>query len=268
MRGSLGPYVENTARYFGEEVIVRTEEEMAEEYRGLEVAGVLLGWDNETATGLPPVPNDWVADMVRRFPNVFPLGFAGLDPWKGKAAIRELERSVKELGLRGVKVHPVAGQFYPNDPRFYPLWEKCQELGVPLMSHSGTTGLGAGLPGAMGVKLKYGQPIFLDDVAADFPGLTIICAHHGFPWESEAIALALHKGNVFMDLSGYAPKYFSPTLIHEINTRLQNKVVFGTDYPFMPPKRWLTEFQALEIRDGVRSKVLLENARRILGLSL
>jgi len=261
-----GPYTEATMKYFKQPLKIRTDEEMAEEFRSLDLKAVLLGWDDETVTGLPPLSNDWVASMVRRFPDVF-IGFAGVDPWKGKAAIKELERAVKELGLRGAKFQQAGQAFFPNDRRFYPLWEKCQELKIPVLFHCGTTGLGAGTPGGMGVRLKYIQPIYIDDVAADFPELTIIAAHPAWPWQDEMLAIAIHKANVYIDLSGWSPKYFPPQLVREINSRLQDKAMFGTDYPWVTPERWLKDFEGLELKAEVRPKILLENARRVLGLA-
>ena len=222
--------------------------------------------DTETSTGERPDTNDYVAGIVKKHPQQF-AGFCSVDPWKGKAAVEELDRSVKELGLRGLKLHPVHQAFFPNDSRFYPLYEKATELAVPVLFHSGFAGAGAGLPGGGGLKLKNGAPIpHVDDVAADFPYLTIIMAHPAWPWTEEQIAVALHKANVYLDLSGWSPRYIPETLIREVNTRLQDKVFFGSDYPYIRPERWLRDFQNLEIRDEVRPKVLLENARRVLKL--
>jgi len=181
--------------------------------------------------------------------------------------VQELERSVKELGLRGLKLHPSVQAFYANDHRFYPLWEKCAELDIPVLFHSGQTGVGAREPGGGGVKLKYCQPIpYFDDVAADFPTLTIIMAHPAVPWQEEQLSVALHKQNVYIDLSGWSPKYFRPMLVQYMKSLLQDKVLFGTDYPVMMPERWLKDFEQLELKDEVRQKVLLDNARKILKL--
>ena len=260
-----GPFTEATAKYFKTQIKVRTVDEMAQEFRDLDIKAVLLGWDDETATGQPPLSNDFVARCVREHPDVF-VGFAGVDPWKGKVAIKELERSVKELGLIGAKFHQAAQQFFPDDNRFYPLWDKCQELGIPVLFHCGTTGLGGGTPGGMGIRLKYLRPICLDDVAADFPDLTIIAAHPAWPWTEEALAVALHKANVYIDLSGWSPKYFPAALVNDIKTRLQDKAMFGTDYPYITPQRWLSDFELLDITPEIRQKLLVDNAKRILKL--
>ena len=242
-------------------------DEMASTFRELDMVGVIFSVDTETTTGDPPDSNDYVAGIVQRYPEQF-IGFATVDPWKGRAAIKEVERAVRELGLKGLKLHPIHQAFFPNDSDFYPLYEKCADLGVPVLFHTGFGAAGADMPGGAGLKLKYSAPIpGIDDVAADFPELTVIMAHPAWPWVEEQIAVALHKPNVFIDLSGWAPKYIPEALIRETNTRLRDKVLFGSDYPYLSPERWLREFEELPIRDEVRSRVLLENARAVLGIS-
>ncbi len=265
-RRKSGIYGDALEKYFNTKLEVLSEEEMAKVYQDHGIMGVLLPTDDETVTGLKPISHEYVAEMVRRFPETF-IGFAGVDPWKGKAAIEELERAVKELGLRGAKFQQAAQAFFPNDRRFYPLWEKCVELKIPILFHCGTTGLGAGMPGGLGIKLKYVDPLPIDEVAADFPELTIICAHPAWPWTDMAIAMAIHKANVYVDLSGWSPKYFPPQLTRDINSRLQNKALFGTDYPFIKPERWLRDFEQLELKPEVRQKILLENAKKVLKLA-
>jgi len=253
------------AGYFKAGAMPRSPEEMYETYRALDLFGVIFAIDAETTSGVPYVGNDYVASVARQYPDRF-IGFASVDPWKGTWAIQELERSVKELGLRGLKLHPTTQAFFPNDTRFYPLWQKCAELDVPALFHTGQTGVGSGTPGGGGYKLKYAHPMHLDDVAADFPDLTIILAHPSVPWQEEQLAVALHKGNVYIDLSGWSPKYFRPVLTQYATTLLQDKVLFGSDYPVLQPERWLRDFEALEMKPEVRQKILLDNARRVLKL--
>ncbi|MCH7786926.1 MAG: amidohydrolase [Chloroflexi bacterium] len=253
-------------QYFRVQSMPKSYDEMAAKYKELDLFGVILSIDTETVSGEPPDTNDYIAEIVRKYPEQF-LGFASVDPWKGKWAIQELERSIGELGLKGLKLHPVAQAFFPNDTKFYPLYEKCSALGVPVLFHTGMAATGAGTPGGGGYKLKYSAPIpGIDDVAADFPDLTIIMAHPAWPWIDEQIAVALHKPNVFLDLSGWSPKFIPEALIREANTRLRDKVLFGSDYPFITPERWLSEWEELPIRDEVRPKILIENAKRALGL--
>ena len=242
-----------------------TSEEMAEYYERIGMFGVLFAIDDETTSGRAPVPNDYIAECVRRWPGTF-AGFGTVDPWKGKISVNEAAR-VKDLGLKGLKFHPSTQQFYPNDPRFYPLWEKAQELGLIVLFHSGTTGVGAGRPGGGGVKLGYARPIpYMDDVAADFPELTIVMAHPSWPWQEEQLAMLVHKPNVYMDLSGWSPKYFSPSLITYANNVISDKVLFGSDYPAITPERWLRDFETAGFSDAVRPKILRENAARLLGI--
>ena len=182
-------------------------EELAIRYKEWDILGVVFSVDAQTSTGDSPDTNDYVAELVNAHPEQF-IGFATVDPWKDRWAVNELDRAVNDLGLRGLKLHPIHQAFFPGDPRFYPLYEKCAELDVPLLLHSGFAAAGVGMPGGGGMKLKYAAPIpHVDDIAADFPELTIIMAHPAWPWVEEQIAVALHKPNVYLDLSGWAPRY-------------------------------------------------------------
>jgi uncharacterized protein len=266
MEGSLGPLREATERHFRTTVPVRTVEEMAAEFRADDVLAVLLAWDAETAMGLPPVTNDFVASCVAAHPDAF-LGFASVDPWKGASAVRELRRAVTELGLRGLKLHPSCQAFAPNDRRFYGLYEEAASLGVPIIFHTGTTGLGAGVPGGGGIKLGYSRPVFLDDVAADFPALQIIGAHPSWPWQDEMLAVAQHKTNVWIDLSGWSPRRWSPALLEAVRGPLRDRSLYGSDYPFISFSKWLGAFESLEgVTAELTEQVLVGNARRLLGL--
>jgi predicted TIM-barrel fold metal-dependent hydrolase len=149
----------------------------------------------------------------------------------------------------------------------YSLYEVAAEAGVPVLFHTGHSGIGSGLPGGGGIRLKYSQPIYVDDVAVDFPDLKIVLAHPSFPWTDEAISIAMHKPHVFIDLSGWSPKYFPPQLVQYANTLLKHQVLFGSDYPMIAPDRWLADFEAAPFRDEVRPLVLKENAARLLGLA-
>lgn len=265
--GAIKTFRPAAETFFRRKVSLIDLEEMARYYQQQDIVGVLLAWDAETATGLPPLTNDEVAEIVRRFPEPF-IGFASVDPWKGKRAVQEIERAVTELGLRGAKFHPGVQAFYPNDRRFYALYEKIAELGVPALFHTGTNALGAGAPGGMGIKLDYTRPIYLDHLAAEFPSLTIIGAHPAWPWHEEMLAIIAHKANVFMDLSGWSPKYIPAVVMDEARRRLQDRILFGSDYPFITPDRWLADFEHLEgFSPEVRRKILYENAARILKLS-
>lgn len=252
--------------YFRQTVPEISIDEQADYYRQRQIMAVLLAFDSETATGTPPVTNDFVADAVRRHPDVF-IGFASVDPNKGKRAEYELQRAVEELGLRGLKLHPAIQGVLLNDRRHYPLWELCQRLGIPILTHTGMSGRGAGLPGGGGIRLDPTRPVpYIDDLARDFPELTIIGAHPSWPWQDEMLAIAVHKSNVYIDLSGWSPKYFPKSLIQYANTLLQDKVLFGSDFPLITADRWLEDFAAAPFKDEVRPKILYQNAVRLLGL--
>ena len=267
-RGSAKDFHEAASKYFGSGEKTESIDETADMYRSLDMMAVMLALDSQSGTGRPPVTNDFVAEAMRKHPDVF-IGFASVDPWRGKAAINEAKRAVEELGLKGFKFHPATQAFYPNERQFYPIYEAIAEYKLPALFHTGTTGIGAGMPGGCGIKLGGCRPIpYLDDVAADFPEINMILAHPSWPWQEEALAMAVHKSNVFIDLSGWSPKYFSPSLVQYANTRLQDKVMFGSDYPFITPQRWLADFEKAPFKDEVRPKILFENARRLLGLEL
>ena len=170
------------------------------------------------------------------------------------------------LRIRGFKFHPNLQGFFPDDPSVYPLYEVLQEHGMVALFHSGHTGVGAGTRGGRGVRLKFSNPMHVDDVAVDFPDLPIILAHPSFPWQDEALSVALHKPNVHIDLSGWSPKYFPPQLVRYANSLLKDKVLFGSDFPVITPDRWLADLDRTEIRDSVRPLILKENAVRALGL--
>jgi hypothetical protein len=208
--------------------------------------------------------NDEVLAAARANPDVL-IPFGSVDPHRGKLAVRQA-RELIEQGVRGFKFHPNTQRFWPNDPEFFALYRVIAEAGLIALFHSGTTGIGAGMPGGGGVRLKYSNPMAVDDVAAEFPDLDIILAHPSFPWQEEALAVAVHKPNVYIDLSGWSPKYFPEILVQYINTRLRGKMLFGSDYPLITPERWLADFEKLPIRDEVRPEVIKGNAARLLGL--
>ncbi|MEW2357130.1 amidohydrolase family protein [Spirillospora sp. NPDC029432] len=241
-------------------------DEMAAYYRERKMAAVVFTVDAEHATGWPRIANEEVAEGCAAHPDVL-IPFASIDPYKGKAGVREARRLVEEHGVRGFKFHPSIQGFAPNDPLAYPLYEAIEELGVPALFHTGQTGIGAGVPGGGGIRLKYSNPMLVDDVAVDFPELRIILAHPSFPWQDEALAVANHKPYVYIDLSGWSPKYFPPQLVRYANSLLKDKVLFGSDYPVITPDRWLADFEKLEIKPEVRPKILKDNAARLLGLT-
>lgn len=253
------------SKYFGDSGADRDGHALVDYYRSRNMACVLFTVD-ERLTGRPQVPNSAVIDLALANPDVI-IPFASLDPTRGPEAVREAKRLVAEGHIRGLKLHPPLQQFSPNDPLAYPLYEVFAEAKLPVLFHTGHSGIGTGMPGGGGVRLKYGHPMLIDDVAVDFPDLPIILAHPSFPWQDEAISVCLHKPTVYIDLSGWSPKYFSPTLVQYANTLLKHKVLFGTDYPLITPDRWLADFEKIAIKDEVRPLILKDNAVRLFGLA-
>jgi predicted TIM-barrel fold metal-dependent hydrolase len=255
---------EAMAKYF-REAKRPTISEVAQFYRERKMAAVIFTVDHESEMGLTRIANEEVIEVAHENNDAL-IPFASIDPHKGKMGVREARRLIEDYGVRGFKFHPTSQGFYPNDRMAYPLYEVIQAAGLPALFHTGQTGAGAGAPGGMGLRLKYSNPIHLDDVAADFPELTIVMAHPSFPWQDEALAVATHKHSCFIDLSGWSPKYFPPNLVQYANTLLKDRVLFGTDYPVLDPDRWLRDFEQLPIKPEVRPLIMKENAIRLLGL--
>jgi len=252
-------------KYFGDSGASRDHKALADYYRSRKIAFVIFAVD-ERLTGRMPVSNDEVIRFAQDNADVA-IPFASIDPHRGPEGVREAKHLVSEGVVRGLKLHPPVQQFTPNDPIVYPLYEVFAEARLPVVFHTGHSGIGTGMPAGGGIRLKYGNPMPIDDVAVDFPSLPIIMAHPSFPWQDEAISICLHKPNVYIDLSGWSPKYFSPTLVQYANTLLKNKVLFGSDYPLITPDRWLADFEKIPIRDEVRPLILKENAVRLFGLA-
>jgi predicted TIM-barrel fold metal-dependent hydrolase len=263
--GSMAGYVEAAEAYFRSPVRRQSLPELAEMYRQLETMAVLLAWDAETATGRPRVPNETVAAACRDHPDVF-TGLGSVDPHKGEAAVAEVA-NIAALGLRGVKFHPSLQAFAPDDESCWPVFAACERHGLLALFHTGTSGIGARQPGGQGVRLDYARPIRLDAVAAAHPGLTVVAAHFGWPWHMELVAMALHKTNVYIDISGWAPRRIPPELIGELRGRLAGQFVWGSDFPFLAPQRCLDELAGLGLPDEVLRQVLHDNAARILRLA-
>jgi predicted TIM-barrel fold metal-dependent hydrolase len=267
VNGFLGAHKANLEAVWGATFPVRTEEEWADEYREQGLLGLVMSLDAERATGHPKLSNEYVADVVAKHGDVFIAGFGAVEAWSGKHAIREARHCVEDLGLIGITFEQQLQEFYPNDRTFYPLWEAIQKLDVPVLFHTGSHGYGVGLPGGGGSRLKYCKPIpYIDDLAADFPNLRIISTHPAWPWQDEAIAMGIHKGNVFFDLAGYLPKHLPEALKHDMARRLQNKVMMATDHPSMSPGRWLQSFFELGLKREVEEKILWKNAIEIYRL--
>jgi predicted TIM-barrel fold metal-dependent hydrolase len=252
-------------KYFGDSGAPRDPKGLAEYYRSRRMAFVVFTVD-ERISGRRQASNDDVLRFTADNADVA-LAFVSLDPTRGPEAVREARRLVATGRVHGLKLHPPAQQFFPNDRIAYPLYEVFAEAKLPVLFHTGHSGIGTGVPGGAGIRLKYGNPMPIDDVAVDFPELPIIMAHPSFPWQDEAISICLHKPTVYIDLSGWSPKYFPATLVHYANSLLRYKMLFGSDYPWITPDRWLADFEKIGIKDEVRPLILKENAVKLFGLA-
>jgi len=223
---------------------------MAEMYQANHMIAVIFDVDGETRSGVK-MDNGETAAWVKKYPDTF-IGFGSVD-----------------MGLRGMKFQQAAQGFNPNEERFFPIYEKIVKLNLPVIFHTGTTAVAAGSPGGKGITLEYCKPIpYIDNLAAWFPEMRIIMAHPAWPWHDDQLAVLRHKGNTWMDLSGWAPKYWPESTVHNINSLVQDKAFFGTDFPMMTPERWLAEFAELKLKDSVRPKILLTNAAKFLGIEI
>jgi predicted TIM-barrel fold metal-dependent hydrolase len=249
------------ARYFhSEQKELPTIDDVVAYYRERNIRAVVFTVDWELQSGIAPIPDE---EIFSADPDVV-IPFATVDPARPDAVERVQAKIA--AGARGFKFHPNLQAFFPDDRVAYPLYEAIAAAGLPALFHTGHSGIGTGARGGGGQRLKYSNPLCLDDVAADFPDLNIVMAHPSFPWQDEAISVCLHKPNVWIDLSGWSPKYFPPQLVQYANTQLREKVLFGSDFPLITPDRWLADFEQAPFRDEVRPLILEENAARLLGL--
>jgi predicted TIM-barrel fold metal-dependent hydrolase len=238
---------------------------IADLYRELKTAAVVFTVDARTQLGRPPLDSAEIARGAARNADVL-IPFGSVDPRTGTAAIELARHLVEDAGVRGFKLHPTVQGFDPSDEAYYPLYAEFSRLGVPMLVHTGQTGIGAGTRGGGGFRLGYSNPMLLDPVAADFPDLDIVFAHPSVPWQDEALSIATHKLNVWIDLSGWSPKYFPENLLRAARTYLQDRVLFGSDFPMLHPSRWRDDFAAHGFDPTVTRKILRDNAIRLLGL--
>jgi predicted TIM-barrel fold metal-dependent hydrolase len=260
-----GPYVAELARYWKRDWAAKPEAEVIKDFTEAGVEAVLVALDLETTIRTPPVTNDYVHAMWKRHPKRIIQAWGAVEPAKPDA-LDQVSHAVKDLGLIGFHFHPIMQHFSVDERRYYPLFELIRDLRAAVMIDVGTTGMGAGMPGGHGAVIRHAHPSSIDRLAADFPDLKIIMAHPGWPWVDETTAVALHKGNVYWEMSGWAPKYFPGNLKVDMRGRLQDKIMFGSDYPSMPYARILKEWRELGYSDAIMEKIFHENAERILGL--
>ncbi len=263
-QSAMASYFRNPA---GAKGMLPTVQDTAAYYRERNIAAVIFPVDAERETGFRRYSNEEVAELCAENDDIL-IPFASIDPHKGKAGAREARRLVRDFGVKGFKFHPTMQGFFPNDREAaYTMYEAIAEEGMIALFHTGQTGVGSGMRGGMGMRLKYSNPMHLDDVAVDFPDLPIVLAHPSFPWTEEGLAVAQHKPNVYYDMSGWSPKYFPETFIRYANSILKKKMLFGSDWPAITPDRWLKDFADMPFKDEVRPLILKENAMRLLGVT-
>jgi uncharacterized protein len=230
------------------------------------VAGAIILGQDTHATKNPAfrnytIKNDELAKLATKSKDRL-IPFAGVDPNAGKDALIELKRAIEKLGMRGLKVHSSANSVYLNDKELmFPIYDYCQEAGIPVLLHTGTTGLGD-------TEIKYSKPELLDDVCQKFPDLKVVMAHFGWPWPDVTMAIALRNPNVFVDVSGWKPRYLPQTILPYLNGILKDRFLFGTDYPMLTQREWLDDFRvnlAPKLKPEVSKKLLSGNARRLLS---
>jgi len=253
------------AKYFKTQHSLPPIDEIADLYRKENMAAIVFTVEAATGLGHNGITSEFVATEAAKHSDVL-IPFGSVDPHLGEAAIIRAAKLVRDYGVKGFKFHPTVQDFDPADEKYLTLFKEIEALDVPIIVHTGQTGIGAGTPGGFGLKLDYSNPMRLDKVAASCPNLQIIMAHPSVPWQDEALAVATHKANVWIDLSGWSPKYFPANLVKQSNSLLQDKVLFGSDYPLISPQRWLNDFNELEMKETVRPKILRDNAIRLLKL--
>ena len=234
-------------------------------YRERKIGMVMFTVDAETQLGRRRVPNEEIAEAAQKNSDLM-IAFASIDPHKGKMGAREARRLIEENGVKGFKFHPTVQGFYAYDKLAWPIYEVIAEHKLPAIFHSGHSGIGSGMRCGGGLRLEYSNPMHLDDVAIAFPDIQIVIAHPSWPWQDEALSVAMHKPNVWIDLSGWSPKYFPPQLVQYANTLLKDRMLFGSDWPLISPDRWIKDFGEAGFRDEVKPLILKSNATRLLKL--
>jgi predicted TIM-barrel fold metal-dependent hydrolase len=265
-KGAFAPFCSGISDYLGREMPTLTVDEFADEYRSRNGIAVLWGWDAESATGQSAFGNDRIAGIVAAHPDVF-VGLGSVDPHKGAAAVAGVH-DARRLGLKGIAFHPPAQRFSPADREAYPIWEVAEEEELLVFFHTGFTVLGAGTPGGSGIRLAGANPMAVDQVAADFPGLNIVLAHPGLPWLDEAVALVRHKSNVHLELSGWLPERLPSVLAEALAGPIIERVLLGTDFPIRPLDGVVEAWEKSKLPKKARSRILVDNAAGLLGLEV
>jgi hypothetical protein len=258
-------FLDASTRYFKTDRRRPTIPETIAHYREREVGFVMFTVDMEAGTGIRRIRNEEIAEAAAANSDIM-MAFASIDPHKGKRGLIEARDLIEKQGVKGLKFHPPLQDFDPGDRMAWPLYELINHYKLPATFHTGHSGMGTGMPGGGGIRLRYGQPMLVDEVAVAFPDIKIILAHPGWPWTDESLSMALHKPNVFIDLSGWSPKYFPPQIIRYANSQLGHKFLFGSDFPLITPDRWIVAYDEAGFKPELRDQILKGNAARLLGL--
>ncbi|WP_449282783.1 amidohydrolase family protein [Leucobacter sp.] len=256
---------EAAAAYFRNGGLQPELDAVADYYRERRMAAVVFTVDATTHLGHSPVSSADIAEGAARNNDVL-IPFGSVDPHLGREAVDLARRLIEDHGVRGFKFHPTVQGFDPGDERFHPLFGMLEEAGSIALFHTGQTGIGAGMPGGRGLRLALSNPMLLDGLAADFGELQIIMAHPSVPWQDEAISVATHKRNTWIDLSGWSPKYFPESLVRAAGTYLKDRVLFGSDYPMLSPDRWIDDIAQTALKPEALPGIMRDNAIRLLGL--
>jgi uncharacterized protein len=262
----MGAFFDAASAYFKADRKRPTIPETIEFYRERNIPFCLFTVDAECGVGAKRISNYEIADIAAQHTDIV-IPFASIDPHKGKLGAREARDLIENHGIKGFKFHNIMQNIHPADRIAYPIYEVIAEYKLPAIFHTGHSGMGTGMPGGGGLRLKWGQPMLFDDVACDFPDMKMILAHPSWPWADESLSMALHKDNVFIDLSGWSPKYFPPQVIQYANTQLRHKMLFGSDFPLIKPEKWIEAAKVAGFRDEVLPLILKDNAVKLLGLS-
>lgn len=261
----MGKFFDAASSYFKAPRQRPTIPETIDYYRKQNMAFCLFTVDSEAGLGAKRIRNEEIAELARENDDVV-IPFASIDPHKGKLGAREARDLIENYGVKGFKFHPPLQGYDPADRMAYPLYEVIAEYKLPAIFHTGHSGMGTGMPAGGGIKLKYGQPMLVDEVAVDFPDMTFILAHPSWPWTDESLSMALHKDNVFIDLSGWSPKYFPEQIVRYANTQLKHKMLFGSDFPLIRPDAWIDAARKIGFKDDVLQAIVKDNAVKLLGL--
>lgn len=227
-------------------------------FKRLGITGAVVSGRDMESIGGKKVSNEYIAALVREYPAF--IGVAGADPLKGEQALDDIRHAARDLGLKGVSVDPFALRCDAADRRFYPIYELCQELGLPVLITIGPLPIGSGY-------MEWGSPLPCDRVAADFPRLKMLLSHAGFPFTQELIAIVWRHENVYFESSIYRHLPGADLLVEAVNTIIGDKMCYASAYPYADYTQALPRFLAQGYSDRVLPQILHENAERLFGLN-